>query len=388
MKVLNFLLLATSILSADCLQEPDTLSVGACYEKEGNTNLAQAAYERAILEDEENIQARIKLAELYQNENMPAQSKALLSNIDNTQLTPQQRTSFTALNSEKNTSLSSFNSRISLSVGYDSNININPIDHTSVTTPEDKIDTLFSRATAELSYMHDLSSEGGWYLRSDADLYYQNNTSAHNFDVLYGRIYAGGGYRSENISIYVPLFYDRLNYLDRDLFQENGLRPDLNIQLSSSLILDINALYSTRRYIQDVDKARDDNLFGTGVGLFWLHARDMAYIKTRFTSYISRTDTAPDFTDKTLYYLMFGGIYSLFDSTDLYADYQLRFGDFKPTSSGHRQDYNHDIQVAIEYDLISWLKMRGQYHFLYNDSNLNTAQYQKNEILLGLVYNY
>ena len=388
MKFLLFLFLTPFILNANCLQEADDVSIGECYEKEGNTNLAQAAYERAILEDEKNTQARIKLAELYQNENMSLQSKALLRNVDDKQLTPQQRTSLSALSNNKDASLSTFNSRVALSVGYDSNININPIDYTSLTTPDDKIETLFSRATAELSYMHDLSSEGGWYLRSDADFYYQNNASAHDFDVLYGRIYAGGGYRSENISLYVPLFYDRLKYLDRDLFQESGIRPDLNIQLSSSLILDINALYSARRYIQDIDRARDDNLLGAGLGLFWLRDRDMAYLKTRYVDYKSRSNTAPDFTDKTLYYLMVGGIYSILDSTDLYADYQFRFGDFKPTSSGYRQDYNHDIKVAVEHDLLSWLRVRGQYRFLYNDSNLNTAQYQKNEILLGLVYNY
>ena len=55
MKTLLFLLSATLFLNAQCLDEPNEVAVGSCYELEGENNLAQAAYERALLEDEDNL---------------------------------------------------------------------------------------------------------------------------------------------------------------------------------------------------------------------------------------------------------------------------------------------------------------------------------------------
>jgi len=373
---------------AVCLHEKTPLQQGECYEREGNTNLAQAAYERAILEDTNSSISRLKLAELYNSLEMKAQSNLLLSDVNEKQLTPQQRTSLAALQKDTHDALSTLRLKAIASIGYDSNININPVDDTILTTTGDQLNSIFSRVTADVSYLHDLSEVGGWFLRGDGNFYYQDNFSAHDYDVLYGRIYTGGGYRNETFSLYIPLYYDRLNYLNRDLLQESGLRPDLNIELSSTLILDLNAMYSARRYIQSADQIRDDDLMGAGLGLFWLDEDNLAYLKAHFVNYSARAEIAPDFTNKELYYLMIGGVYSLTDTIDLYGDYQFRFGDFEPTVNGHRQDGNHDMKVAVEYTLTHSFRLRGQYRYLYNDSNFDPAKYQKSETIFGLVYNY
>ena len=385
--LLLFLLLTDTLLAQECLHETTTIQQGECYEKEGNTNLAQAAYERAILEDTNSTQARFKLAELYNSMEMQIQSSLLLSEVNGQQLTPQQRTSLAILRQDTSASLATFRAHVVASVGYDSNININPIDDT-FSTSSGELSSTFSRVTADISYMHDLSDIGGWFLRGDGNFYYQDNFSAHNYDVFYGRIYAGGGYRNDTVSLYVPLYYDRLHYLDRDLLQESGIRPDLNIQLTSTLILDLNAMYSTRRYIQGTDQTRDDDLIGAGVGLFWLDNNNMAYLKTRYVNYSARADISPDFTNKDLYYLMIGGVYSLSKNIDMYGDYQFRFGDFQPTNYGHRKDGNHDMKLAMEYAMTDAFHLRAQYRYLYNDSNFYPAKYQKNETIFGLVYNY
>jgi len=382
------ILLMSQTLSAACLDEKNDLAQGICYEKEGNYNLAQAAYERLILDDDTDSEAHLRLAALYKKMHMETQSLALLDKVDDKQLTPQQRTSLALLRENSDQTLSTFRARAMLGVGYDSNININPIDNTYLSTTDDQVSTAFSRVTAEVSYLHDLSEAGGWFLRGDGNFYYQNSFSAHDYDVTYGRLYAGGGYRNEYFSLYVPLYYDRLDYLDRDLLQESGIRPDLNIQLSTSLVLDLNGMYSARRYIQEEDKVRDDDLIGVGAGLFWLEGNDLAYIKTRYVNYSAVSDGAPDFTDKELYYFMVGGVYELLRSTDLFVDYQYRYGDFAETSGGDRHDNNHDLKLALEYELFSDFRLRGQYRYLYNDSNVAPATYQKSEALLGLTYTY
>ena len=387
-KLLLYASTMTALLGSDCAVLPSDIEVGSCYEQEGNTNLAQAAYERAILDDEENDEARLRLAALYKTIGMRSQGDALLGTINRRKLTPQQRTALAALRQETSASLSSFRAQAALSIGYDDNININPVDNTLLTTTDDQISTAFTRASVDASYLHNLDEAGGWFLRGDGNFYYQNNASAHDYDVIYGRLYAGGGYRSGDYAFYLPLYYDRLDYLGRDLLQESGLHPDLNIQLSSALTLDINAHYSARRYIQSDDQTRNDNLLGAGAGLFWFNGDDLAYIKIRIVDYRAVDSAAPDFTDKTLYYMMVGGIYDLTSEIDLYGDYQFRFADFTPVDNGHRQDANSDLKVALEYDLNSDFRLRGQYRYLYNSSNFDLAHYTKNELLFGLVYTY
>ena len=379
----------TLTVYADCLDFQNNIDQAECYEKQGNTNLAQAAYERAILEDTNASAARVQLAALYQKMQMPSSADALLSEIDQNQLSPQQLTSLKALKEREAQKRSIFHSRVTLDLGYDSNINISPIDNTSLTSPQKRMETVFSRTTASASYLYDLSDPGGWYLRTDGELYYQNNISAHRYDTLYGRIYAGGGYRSESYVFYLPLFYDRLDYLDKDLLQEYGLRPDFNVQLSSTFILDLYGYYSHRQYIQPQDTSRDDDQWGGGGALFWLKNKNMAYIKLEYLDFTAQNDTPLDYTDKTLYTVKLGGVYHLFEKSDLFADYQFIFGDYAPDTNGAvRRDYNHDISVALEHDIYRSLRVRGAYRYLYSDSNLPAATYQKNEVLLGLVYNY
>ena len=381
--------LFTSFVLADCLQKEGGIAVGECYEKEGNINLAQAAYERAILEDDDNTEARLKLAALYQSLQMQEQAESLLVNINDTQLTPQQRTSLASLKKMEEESISQFRARVSVDIGYDSNINVSPISDITLGEP---ISTLFSRYKADISYLHDLSSVGGWFLRTDANLYYQNNLSAHDYDATYGRLYAGGGYRGEHYSLYVPLFYDRLNYLDRDMLQQVGIRPDLNIQLNNTLILNLNGSYSARRYIQSYEQDRDDNILSAEAALFWLQDKDMAYIKTRYDNYSALENDPRPFTNKNMYYAMLGGIYSIEDTLDLRMQYQYRYGDFEKvtttTGSGVREDHNHDVKIALERDIFKQIRVRAQYRLIDNQSNDNLAEYTKHETMLGLIYNY
>lgn len=386
--LLTFTLL-TTMIQANCLRQSNEIEIGKCYEKEGNFNLAQAAYERALLENSDDTQAQLKLAALYKSMQMDEQADSLLSNINDTQLTPQQRTSLASLRKMEKESISQFRARVSVDVGYDSNINVSPI---SDITLGDPISTVFSRYKADLSYLHDLSSVGGWFLRTDANLYYQNNISAHDYDATYGRLYAGGGYRGENYSLYIPLFYDRLNYLDRDMLQQVGIRPDLNIQLNNTFILNLNGSYSARRYIQKYEQDRDDNILSAEAALYWLKDRDMAYLKTRYDNYSAVKNDSRPFTNKNMYYAILGGIYSIEDLFDLRMQYQYRYGDFEKvtttTGSGVREDHNHDLKIALERDIFKQVRVRAQYRFIDNQSNDNLAEYTKHETLLGLIYNY
>ena len=384
----HFVLLSfTTIMFADCLSISSPLAQGECYEKEGNANLAQAAYERAIIEDQENTQARLKLAAYYNNLKMHKQANALLKNINRTQLTPAQRTALSTLK-EQDAPLSHFRAKTTLGLGYDSNINISPQIDNLPASLEPETATLFTRVKADLSYLHDLTSRGGWFLRTDANIYYQNNNDAHTYDALYGRVFAGGGYYGKGYSLYLPLYYDRLNYLDRDLLQESGLKPSINVELPNNFITNVTTSYGIRRYIQDQDQLRDDDIVRASLALIWLEGKDMAYIRGRYELYTARYDNAYTFTNKQMYYAQIGGIYAVANIFDVRVNYQYRYGDFEKAQDLKRDDQNHDAKVALERDLIANLRMSIHYRYLHNESNYDLATYTKHETMLGLTYVY
>ena len=377
----------TLTLQANCLQETSSIKMGECYENVNNLNRAQAAYESALLEDEHNNEARFKLASLYKKIDMPEQATVVLSDINENQLTPSQRNALKTLGYKKEHTNASLKAKLALNGGYDSNINISADDLPSNTNAQAQ-STLFSRLTADLSYIHYIESSQTWYLRSDLDLYYQNNEAVHYYDALFGRLYAGGGYQGDGYSLYIPLFYDQLHYLERDLLQEYGIRPDANIALMQGLILNINAMYSARRYLNESDALRDDDILSVGLGLFYFYDKNIAYLKTRYENYSATKENAPQFTDKTMLYFMLGGIYSLQAVADIRLDYQFRQGDFKKGPSIKRDDNNHDINLGIERDIIQTFRVNATYHYINNTSNYQTFQYNKHELMLGMAYNY
>ena len=383
--------LSTLSLTANCLSESTNIDVGLCYETEGNENLAQAAYERALIEDEKDINARFKLARLYNAMGMKKEAALLVENVKKMQLTPAQRTSLAAIQADKDASLNTLNIRANLYLGYDSNVNVSPspsIIQETNTSADGVQSSLFLRVKADLSYLHDLGTAGGWFLRTDANLYYQNNSSAHYYDVAYGRLYAGGGHRSTNYTLYIPLFYDRIHYLDRDLLQEYGVRPDLTLRLVDTLFLNLNATYTQRRYIQSIDVSRNDNTLSGGAGLFWLGSTHMMYGKLRYENYDATEASPAAFTDNSQFYAMIGGIYSLSNLADLELNYQYRYGDYAKVANVKRDDSNHDISVIAKHNFTKYFRANIDYRYVNNQSSYDLAKYEKHEAMLGIEYNY
>ena len=389
------MLLTTALLqtlSSNCLEMPSNLQQGICYEQKGNTNLAQAAFERALSDDADKTQAHLKLSALYQTMQMPEQANAVLKDIERVELTPAQRTSLDTFQKGSQESLNTFKARASLNLGYDTNINISPNDaiirDLNATTLDEETSTLFTRARADLSYIYDIFGSGGLFLRSDANLYYQNNTDASHYNISYGRLYLGGGYRTGALTFYLPVFYDRLHYLGTDLLEESGLRPDLTYALTDTLFANINASYTKRHYLQSIDTHRDDEILTGGLGLYWLQNRDFLYLKMRYEDYSGTQEPVDVFTNKVLLYAMVGGIFSVENIADFSLDYQYRNANFAKVADISREDNNHNMKVAVEREVLYDVRVHASYRYITNNSSYHLAQYDKQEVMLGLIYNY
>ena len=396
-KSLFSILLTTVSLYASCEEAADDIAMGSCYEQEGNINLSQAAYERALFNDEGNTEAKMKLVDLYRSQGMDKDADALLATVDERQLTPQQRATLATLRAQEREH-GTLRAQMTLDLGYDDNININHIYDTTSSTKAQG--TRYLRFNADVSYQYDFSDTNGWFLRSDANLYHQYNfdfesdaLGSHYYDTLYGRLYAGGGYATENLSIYVPLFYDRLNYLSADLFSEIGIRPDFNMMFAKMFVLNINTQLSKRDYVQKADKMRDDTLLSFESGFYWIKEKNNAYARLRYEKYTPQDSGAVPvgtkvFVDKALASLSLGGLYSITNIMDIRAQLLYRKGDFKDIPRIKRDDTTKDLQLSFERDLTKALRAHIQFHYLDNDSNYNQAVFTKKEALVGLIYNY
>ena len=394
-KYFSSLLALTLIANATCLDNETFIKIGECYEQEGNLNRAQAAYERAIINDINSSQARLKLAILYKSIHMQKSAESILNEVDKTVLTPAQQSSLKSLKISPSRSLNSFKARTSLDLGYDTNVNIVPNDavRQDLNSSLEQQDSTFTRVRADLSYLHDLGSANGLFLRSDFNFYYQNNFSAHEYDLLYGRIYAGIGYRRGNYTFYLPLFYDRMDYLDKDLLQEYGVHPDFTMRFMRNIFLNLNANYTQRHYIQSEDTFRNDEMISGGAGLFWIDKTEMLYIKTRYENYSATEDIFAAYTNKSRLYAQVGLLYVFTNIVDVQLDYQYRYENFEEVPSidpndAKRDDSNHDIRAVLKHRFTTRLKLTGSYHYVKNSSTYKLAEYRKHEMLVGLEYNY
>lgn len=353
----------------------------------GKKEIAMSAYERVLMIDPDNTEVRVHLASLYADLGRDELAAEMSKSTENYQLTPAQRT---ALASLRRDDLQQMRASAGIAVGYDSNINISP-DELDLPTIGKAKETIFTQFLGNLSYTHDLSEKGGWYLRGDADLFYQNNSSAHYYDLLAGSVAAGAGYSGSFYDVYLPVSYGRVHYLDRDLLQSVSVDPRINFTLAPSFILNVNARYTERSYIDKADEKSDVTISGGGLGLFWLFDNNFAYIKANYNNYSADHSDSIRFTDKDTITTALGINYALREWFIARADFRYRYAtyDDKVTdSSDDRSDdfYQTDLKVSrIFFDTLEGSLL---YRYIKNTSNYAPAEYDKNIVMLGLQYNY
>jgi len=328
----------------------------------------------------------------------------VVSSIDDKRLTPKQRTTLESFETEGSKEKHVIRLQATLDLGFDDNINISHdyIDYTTNTLVSDEMGTRYVRLNVDGSYQYNFTDSGGWFLRSDANLFTQYNLDVvsqdtHYYDTLYGRLYAGGGYANNNLSIYVPLFYDRVNYRSVDLYNQIGIRPDFNMQFGKGFVLNVNGTYSKRSYIPKLEQMRDDSILALGAGGYWFIGQHYVYVKVKGEKYEAKDINSvlagmKVFVNKQWFYGEVGGLYSIRSLFDIrgsmlygvgnYDEIPLFFGTLK------RDDTMKELTLSFERDLMRSLRARVQLHYLDNASNYNQAIFTKHEILIGLIYSY
>jgi len=353
----------------------------------GEDEMAMSAYERVLILNPDDTEVRVHLAEFYASSDRDELADEMSKSTENYQLTPAQRMSLERLERD---GLQQFKASASIAMGYDSNINVSPAD---LDLPEfgEEIDTMFTQFQANLSYIHDLDEEGGWYLRSDADIFYQNNADASYYNLFAGSVNIGLGYSNDFYDALLPISYGRIHYLDRDLMESVSVDPQINFTLSKSFIGNINARYTQRSYLEEADENRDDSVTGIGLGLYWLFEKNFAYISTNYDNYSAKYSDSLRFTDKETTRFAVGINYHVEEWFIARFDYRYRYAKYDDVIEGgvdERSDDYHQAEFKVSRMLTETMEASLLYRYSKNNSNYELAEYDKDIVMLGIKYNF
>ncbi len=360
-------------------------------------NEAIAAYERVIILDENNIQAKIALLKLYAQTSREELAQELYEELQSNPLTPKQKK---LLSSAYTPETSCVDSRASLGIGYDTNINVSPSsnilnDYYGGTNSAEQA-TLFAQLNAALSYTNELSGKGAWYAKGALGFYGQNNFDAHYYDLYVPSLSGGIGYNAQNYKAYIPLQYSRVYYLEKDLLQEIALRPKLNLTLSQTVMLYLHASYKQRKYMQSEDSYKDDSSFGGGIGGVYVFSQNYIYLDASYESYSANESRTLSYLDKDILTLYVALNYALTSKlktnlsykyrASLYTDKALRSD--ATLSTSERADRYSKTALKLSYELTKNYKLYVSNRYIQNESNHALAKYTKNITMLGITLHY
>jgi len=363
----------------------------------GEKKEAMSAYERVVMLDEKDSEARLKLVKIYTDSGRSALAKEMSEDLKNYQLTPEQRSSLELLESDD---ISSFKAKATLSIGHDSNINVSATsssldDYTGTTGNEGEISTLFARLSGSVSYVNELQEKGAWYFRGDFKAYYQNNFDARLYNMLIVGAEAGVGYAGNGYTLYLPIGYDRVNYLESDLLGQIRVMPKASVVLSHDLILNVNAKYSNRTYNELKYKGMNDSSYGVGTGLYYLFGKNFTYANILWESFSSTENIHFSYLDKQMITVNLGVNYNITDWLVSRVDYRYRNGSYDDrsnlldiTDTTKRADQYHQVEVKFSHYFNKNYELYISDRYVKNSSNYVPAEYTKNIAMFGISANY
>ena len=359
----------------------------------GREDEAMSAYERAAILDKSDTESRVALIKIYKSSGRDSLANETSKELKNYQLSLKQRNSLAKL---KSTRQDSIKAKAAISIGYDSNINVNPgssalDDYYGTTGSTDELSTLFGRFVGGVSYMHDLEDKGDWYVSASLRAYYQNNFDEDFYNLFLGSLEVGAGYAGDGYTVYVPLNYDTVNYLDKDLLSQYRVDPRMNLLISSNFIVNLNLRYAKRDYTDTVDEARNDSTMGVGFGLYYLFDKDFVYFNAKYEMYEADDSSAVKFIDKDMMTASLGVNYNLTPWLVSRLDYRYRSGSYDDdidTKAEARSDTYSQVEIKFSHYFMDNFEVYISDRYATNSSNYVPAEYSKNIVMLGLGMNY
>ncbi len=343
-------------------------------EKLGLTTEAMGAYERVIILDENNSDAQSALGTIYKNTNreeLPVNPYAPQNN-------------------------GKWKIKTDLSLGHDSNVNANPggtalDEYYGVVGNTGTVSSNFMRFTGDIAYIQKLEEAEGWFVKSTLNLYSQSNFSAHKYDLTVGTAALGAGYNSTNYSFYLPLSYDYIHYLDKNLMERYRFMPSLYIPLSAQALLNISANYTRRSYRDQEDKKNDAYTLGAGMGLYYSMDNSSAYLNIKYEERTAEETFSSQYIDANFITVDAHIKHSFRDTLFAEVAYTFRYGDYKDNigtllipSKTIREDYFNQLDIKLTQVLTKNIELYLRNTYADNRSNYMPTEYDKNVFMFGI----
>lgn len=352
----------------------------------GRNEEAISAYERVLMISPDNQVARLALAKLYSNSGRIVLTKQLAEDTEDYQLSVEEKTNITALIVEDDQLL---NVSANIGAGYDSNINVSPGD-LDLPSSGEEIGSKFIKLQAAFSRTYQFENIENLYLRGSAALSYQSNEESY-YNLFTAQAIAGVGYMDDAYDLFMPIHYGRLHYLESDLLESVGVKPRVNIALSSSLVGNINVRYEKRNYLQEVDKYRDDSVLGAGLGSYWLLSDSVSYLKVNYNNYSAEYKNMIPFVEKSAIELSTGIDYDINSKYTGGAKLLYRstsYDDPIAQNEDKRSDDYYKLDLKLSRDILKDFIGSVSYTYAFNDSNYAPSEYRKHIIMCNVNYKY
>jgi len=358
----------------------------------GHQKQAMSAYERVVMLDENDVDSKVKLIQIYNTTGRKILANEISVSLKNYQLTPEQRSSLELLEKK---SISTIKAKASLSIGHDSNINVSAATE-DLNTYYNSIGlvgeqaTLFARFNGSASYINDFDTKGGWYARGDMKIYYQSNFDASKYNMFIGSAEAGLGYAGNGYSLYLPVGYDRVYYLDTDMLSQVKVLPKIDMTLSKNFILNLNARYAVKTYNDILYTRMNDSSVGAGGGLYYLFDKNFAYMNVMYENFTATDSLSFKYIDKTALTTSLGVNYNIADIVTARLDYRYRKADYSDVirSGSKRSDDYHQVELKLSHYFGKHYELFISDRYIKNASNYVPAKYSKNIAMFGLSANY
>lgn len=367
---------------------------GESEEALGDEKQAMSAYERVVILDANSVEARMKLVKIYNKTHRTYLAKKMKKELQNYHLTPEQRSSLALMKGE---SVNLIKAKVIVTIGHDSNINVSAKadelnNFYNTTTFKGENATLFSRLNGSLSYMNELGEKGGWYVRSDLRLYSQDNFDATHYNMFMGGLVGGIGYNGNDYTLYVPLSYERIHYLESDMLGQIALTPQFNMHLSENLIIQMDIKYASRTYLQDKYKSMNDSSYSASAGCYYLFDKNFLYAKLRYKDFSATKNRYFSYIDRTQIGIATGVNYNLGNIMIAKVDYNYRKSNYNdllnPLVTTKRADDYNQVTLKLSHYFKKSYGVFISEKYMKNSSNYLPANYTKNIAMFGMSVNY
>ena len=348
-------------------------------QKLGHTTEAMAAYERVLILDERNEEAKHALKAIYTK-------------------TGRRELSVDGMGKSRNSVsvADMLRGKADLSIGHDTNINI----HSSGTDLDayygakgnrNGLATTFLKFEGEASYLHTFSKQHRWHTKGVLSILAQNNLDAHKYNLYALSGAMGLIYDGENSSFYIPVIVNRIYYLERDFLVQSKIMPRVTFDGPLNTRIELGADYIYKSYIAQEDKNMNSEELAGSIGLYMSLGDSLTYVGAGYHKRTPDSTTPERFVSADFWTFDINTKYRFNDTFSGELYYKYKQGNYKDDigspdihSSVTREDHLRRWGAKLTYVKDNKIKVYLRDEYSDNSSNYMPAEYDKNTVSMGV----